>query len=416
MPDSDTEKQIQKDINKRLAECEEFLEVSKEILQKLNIHESKIISIKEGLESASYDANYNRNILNEFKRRRVYESDPSFNSYYNDYNSAVAGFQLTPNEIVNSFDDIEKNLNLISGIISNSSINMGTGAAVLHTYIEENNDNLIYNEINSSYPWKNPITEKDYLNLRLYNIKPNLSRTLDNIWDSLLFKCRQEENRSPAHLLREFMSDFLHTLVEEKDLLKLPWCKKTNKGNPTQRSMVLYVIKGEVNYKSEDDFENPIINIAKEYRNLYEKLNGYAHYRGESVRKNVRIKLKSFAETVQNLTREILRLRTLRLISENGRIDIGPCIDGGEVDIKITCSRCENIIAFGKIDFPAPYMRGEREIDTWKESENYDLICDKCDKEYSVFIDNSMYKAVIDFTRGTIPLYVDYDLKQKPFN
>ena len=407
---------IEEKINNKIKEIEEFMAISSGAIDKLNIQEARIINIKESLEAANYDAYYNHKTLSEINKRRAYDYDPNFIPYYDEFNTAAAGFKLNPRYIANSIENVERNLNTLTGMTSASNMYMGTGAAMIRNYIEENTDNKIYHEINLSYPWSNPITEKDVLKIRINNIKTRLAETLDSIWDSLLFKGRQEENRAPAHLIREFMSDFLHTLTPRDEILKLPWCEKSQNENPTQVSMVIYVIEGPSKVKSLKKFNINIINIAKEFRKLYQKLNGYTHYRGESVDRNIRTKLKTYAEIIQNLTKEILKLRTLRLISDNYRIDIGPCIDGGEIDIEILCSNCENRIAFDSIEFPSPYMGGKKEIDSWRQSEYSYLYCDDCDTEYTVYVDNSMYKAIIDFTEGPIPLYVDYRLRQKPLD
>ncbi len=219
--------------------------------------------------------------------------------------------------LLNSINDAENKMNFVTGATSNSNVNMATMSRILRNYLSDNYDNDIVNEIALEYPWNNPINMRNSLKEKVLPIKQNLAHTLDGLWDSLLFKGRKEENRPPALLMREFISDFLHTLTLRKDLLDLAWCKKSNKGNPTQKSMVIFVILGtNEKFKWDNKVYMPIVELATAYRSLYQTLNGYTHYRGEHVSKDNRIKLKSYAEQLQNYTLEILKLKRISFYSK----------------------------------------------------------------------------------------------------
>lgn len=108
------------------------------------------------------------------------------------------------------------------------------------------------------------------------------------------------------------MSDFLHTLAPRDDILKMGWFEKSERENPTQCSMVIFIILGpNENFEWNDNPYKPILEIATGYRRIYKKLNKYIHYRGDSTPKNVKIRLRAFAGQIQNYTLKIIKLREI---------------------------------------------------------------------------------------------------------
>ena len=312
MEEESREKDLEKKINKKIEECDSIIKVTIKAVKGLNITQKKILFAKENLESTNYNAQWNKNILSNLRDQQIYQWDPSFDGYFKAYDIGVTGLQDFSRELLSSINDIENKMDFISGASSSSNANMGTGCRILGNYLNDNRDNVVVNSIALENPWDNPIYSRNSLKERLFPIKAYLADTLDSLWDSLLFEGRIEENRPPALLMREFISDFLHTLTPRNDILKMDWCEKSERGNPTQRSMVIFVILGsDEDFSWNDKNYEPIVGIATEYRSLYEILNGYTHYRGEGTSKDVKIKLKSFAEQLQSYTLEILRLREI---------------------------------------------------------------------------------------------------------
>jgi len=310
MKEESRKKDLEKNLNKKIEDCDSILEITSKARKGLNTTQKKILFAKENLESTDYNARWNKNILINLRDQQVFQWDPSFDGYFKAYNTGVTGLQDFSREVLSSINDIDNKMDFISGATSNSDANMGTGCRILGNYLEDNRDINIINSIALENPWNNPFYSRDSLKEKLFPIKAYLADTLDNLWDSLLFKGRKEENRPPALLMREFMSDFLHTLSPRDDILKLDWCKKSRQGKPTTRSMVIFAILG-----SSEDFSwneknyEPLIELATGYRKLYNILSEYTHYRGGGTPNNVRINLKSFAEQLQSYTLEILRLR-----------------------------------------------------------------------------------------------------------
>lgn len=312
MEEESRKKDLVKNINIKIEECDSIIKVTTKAMKGLNTTQKKILFAKENLESTNYNAKWNKNILSNLRDQQVYQWDPSFDGYLKAYDTGVTGLHDFSRELLSSINDIENKMDFISGATSSSDANMGTGCRILGNYLNDNRDNVVVNTIALENPWDNPFYSRNSLKEKLFPIKAYLADTLDSLWDSLLFEGRKEENRPPALLMREFMSDFLHTLTPRDDIIKLDWCEKSEQGNPTQRSMVIFVILGsDEDFSWNDKNYEPIVGIATGYRSLYKILNGYTHYRGEGTSKDVKIELKSFAEQLQSYTLEILRLREI---------------------------------------------------------------------------------------------------------
>ena len=310
MKEESKKKILEKNLNKEIKECDSIIEITIKAVKLLDITQKKILFTKENLESTNYNARWNKNVLSNIRDQQIHKLDPTFDGYIKAYNTGVTGLQDFSRELLNSINYIGNKMDFISGATSNSDANMEIGCRILGNYLDDNKDNKVVNTIAFENPWNNPFYQRDSLKKKLLPIKRHLADTLDNLWDSLLFKGRKEENRPPALLMREFISDFLHTLSPRADILNLGWCKKSKQGNPTQHSMVIYAILGPIeNFKWKEKNYEPIVEIATVYRKLYETLSGFTHYRGGGTPTDVRIELRSFAEQLQSYTLKILKLR-----------------------------------------------------------------------------------------------------------
>lgn len=312
MIEKSKKKELKKKIDEKIEECNSILEFSTEAMKGLNTVEKKIIFSKENLESIKYNARWNKEILTNIRDRRVYQFDPNFDPYLNAYDKGVTRLQNFTKKLLSSMNDIENRMDFVTIATSNSDVNMGTGCRILGNYLNDNRENEVVNAIAFENPWDNPFISRDSLKEKILPIKTHLANTLDNVWDTLLFEGRKEENRPPALLMREFISDFLHTLAPRDEILKLDWCKKSEKENPTQRSMVIFIILGpNEDFEWNNNVYKPIVELATGYRRIYEKLNEYTHYRGDYIPKDVKIQLRAFAEQIQNYTLEIIKLREI---------------------------------------------------------------------------------------------------------
>lgn len=303
---------LNKKLKKKIEECDSFIDFTSKATKELNTTGKKILLAKENLKSAKYNAQWNKNVFKNFKELEVYKWDPDFNNYLKAYETGVTGIKDFSKEIMGAINRIEKESDFITGATSTSDVNMRIGHNILGNYFNDNRNNEIIRTIELQNPWDNPFNSRDSLKEELLPIKEHLTNTLDNLWDSLLFEGRKEENRPPTLLMREFISDFLHTLTSRDDILKLDWCRTSDRGNPTQPSMVINIIFGS---KKDFNWENktykPIVEIATRYREIYQILNRYTHYRGDGTPTDVKIELKSFAEQIQSYTLEILKLREI---------------------------------------------------------------------------------------------------------
>ena len=314
MKEKRRKRDFDKKLNKKMEECDSIIEITSKAMEGLNVTQKKILFTKESLESTKYNAQWNKKVLGNIRDEKIYQIEPSFDGYFKSYNTGVTGLQDFSRELLGSIKDVENRMGFISGAISNSDANMATGCRILGNFLDDNKSNNVVNSIALENPWNNPFSQRDSLKEKLLLFKGFLADTLDNLWDSLLFTGRNEENRTPALLMREFISDFLNTLSPRLDILKLDWCKKTKSGNPTQHSKVIFAILGpDESFSWKKKNYKPLVEIATVYRKLYKILNGFTHYRGGGTPNDVRIKLTSFAEQLQSYTLEILKLRAILL-------------------------------------------------------------------------------------------------------
>jgi len=65
-------------------------------------------------------------------------------------------------------------------------------------------------------------------------------------------------------------------------------------------------------------------------------------------------------------------------------------IEGCLIEIRFEC--CDEEILVGPIAVPAPFLGADNESESENTSETEDFICPKCEKNYSVYIGNTMYQ------------------------
>ena len=110
--------------------------------------------------------------------------------------------------------------------------------------------------------------------------------------------------------MREFISEFIQLCDPGNNIKNMDWCEYSNNKNPKQKSRVIYAIIGHnPKFDSNNPPNKPIVEIARNYRKLYQNLNGIAHTRSKKITSSIRIRLNIYFNQLIEYTETIISLR-----------------------------------------------------------------------------------------------------------
>lgn len=192
---------------------------------------------------------------------------------------------------------------------------MGTGAVGIHNLYSE------YKVINPNIPFyikdpqENPFRKKENLNVRLDQIDPILAQRMREISKSISNISEIKHLKNTAHLIREFISEFLQLCDPLNNVKKMSWVELTIIKKPKHISRVIFAIVGSNPlFDTSKSINEPFIDIAKKYRKLYNYLNGLAHLRKKTFEQHKRMLIKTYFDQLLEYTEIILNLRELYFI------------------------------------------------------------------------------------------------------
>jgi len=70
MEEESRKKDLEKNINKKIEECDSIIKVTSKAMKGLNPTQQKILFAKENLESTNYNAKWNKNILSNLRANK----------------------------------------------------------------------------------------------------------------------------------------------------------------------------------------------------------------------------------------------------------------------------------------------------------------------------------------------------------
>ena len=115
-----------------------------------------------------------------------------------------------------------------------------------------------------------------------------------------------------SHQIREFISYFLQVCDPDGEVKNMSWVEYSSPGTPTQKSRGIFAILGTTTSQS---ITPTIVDISKKYRELYDKLSGFAHKREGTVTPYIMMSIKTYYEEFLDYTEIILNLRDLHFQS-----------------------------------------------------------------------------------------------------
>lgn len=308
MSESDNNNDKFKKVKKMAEVSTQTLKDAKVFLDKTQID---IEFVSEGLERAIWDGEYITRSFDGFTRHPEILKNELFQDHLDFLQGELSGtidlVKDIHSRVKESFDDYS----YLSGAVSQSSINMGTGAIGLYEFYKEFKKVNPIAVFDFGNPEENPYRKVKNLNKRLDGIHPSLTLKADEISKSITIMSKMKHLNNVAHQIREFISHFLQMCDPDNNVKAMNWVELYNGKNPTQKSRCIYAIIGS---KPKTAISKPIEDIAKKYRDLYEKLNGLAHLRENSLSPKRIIQIKTFYAQFLDITEAILNLRDLHFL------------------------------------------------------------------------------------------------------
>lgn len=300
-------------IKRKVSELEEKLkkshEINRQFKEKIIGIEDDFDTLKLKIERNEWDGDWARKVITGVMNTGSLVNDDNFpkivdrtNYFLGEYNSQMTG-------VTGTIDDIRHRVNSLYSEVSQSTLNMGSGIALLDSWLEEPINRPAYHSVISQNPRNNPYYEKNIFISKLKKFTPKLLNSWEDIQKSFTNLGGIKMLKSTAHMMREFMSILLQFLSPDDEVKGMKWRILQNR-RVTQRSRTVYSILGK-----DDSFDwtiekyKNIIKIANIYRDLYVKLNKIAHIRGRINIIQIRIDLRAYFEDLQNYTMHILELR-----------------------------------------------------------------------------------------------------------
>lgn len=373
--------------------------------------------IRENLTKLRSQADQMYKTYSGIQSNKIYEGDPSIIDNINEFRSEIDGVIKSSKNFYEDSKNLSKKIDYLTSATSSSVVNMGTGIAFTDTYFNQHREEKPFKPIINIWEKRGPVIEKEILLNKLEKIDSKLGDFFSRIWDSLLFQGITRGEILPAHSMREFMSDFLQVTDPMNLVESMGWCE-FSKGSeiPTQRSRVIFAILEnldkfdwkKVKYRS-------YIEIANKYRDLYIKLNKYAHYRDRNLTTDIRFKLETYIKLLQNYTNEIINLRESQYSDEiptKWDFIYSSLTDGAIINIRFNCVNCNRELIFYSYELPSPYMGGDKHIDSYRYGERDSIECFNCSHIYEIDSYNSIPGWMISFEGENVPEFFKYRILQ----
>ena len=152
-----------------------------------------------------------------------------------------------------------------------------------------------------------PMDRKKELLPKLEKIKKGMSTKLEGAWQAINDKTKDDRFSQAANSARDMISDLLITLAPDEKVRNCKWFKsETQNGKPSQRQKARYTMLGVNDILDEKQLQ-PVDELAKSVRDVYEKLNPIVHQR--KYEKDLQATVENLIDQWQIYALELLELR-----------------------------------------------------------------------------------------------------------
>ena len=167
--------------------------------------------------------------------------------------------------------------------------------------------------------WNLPTPKENQQRLgpMLQKIRPSLETKLSGAWQTLYDRSKIDRFSQASSSMRELISETLQVLAPDKAVKETSWFKPERKnGRPTQEQRAYYAIVGN-NMDIRPENLKTLVELSKNIRLSYTKLNKYMHDRGNKNinEKDLEDQLVSVFNQTQIYLSEILRMRAKYFVS-----------------------------------------------------------------------------------------------------
>jgi len=166
-----------------------------------------------------------------------------------------------------------------------------------------------FKPISETFILEKPIEKKERIGNKLLQISTKLRDMFNSAWQSFLDESKDRCVIYPAHAMRELLSEFLQVLDPKSKVKEMNWCEFSDSKQPTQKSRVRFAILGTNDLSENNIFFKPIFDLMDKSREIYQKLNGYAHFRKEELPPNYKADLETYLATLQEVIESIINMR-----------------------------------------------------------------------------------------------------------
>jgi len=308
MTDEDENKDFE-NLKKRFARLTKILEGSKKQVQNTIRNYEFIV---EGIDRAVWDGVYIRKSFDKLEEYPEILENNLFRQQLKYLESQTSGIEVFSQDIAERVQKSYGDSAYLSGVVSQSNMNMGTGATGIYSFYTEFRKSNPAVPIILRNPKENPHRKKDKLIERLGNISPTLPEKVKKISGAMANIITLKQLNDTSHQIREFISYFLQVCDPNDEVKNMSWVEYSSPGTPKQKSRGIFAILGSTTSQS---ITPPIEDISKKYRELYDKLSGLAHKREGTVTPQILMSIETYYEQFLDYTEIILNLRDLHFQS-----------------------------------------------------------------------------------------------------
>lgn len=287
---------------------DKILENRSKINYAINEKQREMTIAKERNEFAIANIERTKLLLEATTEDRYTYPDPYFGSFINSASPIIDSELEFSEELRKRIEDFPAN-DVSLNATTSGSYSTAALSDIGSVYFDTQREKTEYKAIEAEYTTQKPIERKNEIANKLNEVRPKLKKMFVSAWQAFLDESKERDIIYSAHAMREVLSAFLHILAPDKKVKSKEWCELDKNGNPTQKTRVRFAILGNREHSENDFFFKPVKELMKQERNLYKKLNPYAHFRREQLPVTYRTNLEIYLATLQNIMESILSMR-----------------------------------------------------------------------------------------------------------
>ncbi|MCK5629481.1 MAG: hypothetical protein KAI26_02595 [Nanoarchaeota archaeon] len=251
-----------------------------EINESLRKVQQDVIAIKTNNEIDLSRLQVSRDFFSALPEKYYNDQDPVWASMISSVSGSLyTGLSFTEK----TYEDIDHTRLSTEALVSTTTALASTSGSIVdisHSGCKILREIPKMKEISKKIKTFSAIERKDEIAEKLAKISHSLRRDFDNAWQIFIQRDKLGWYKNACHSMREVLSDLPKKLDPNDEIKKWNWVEYSQAGGITQRSRIKFAIIG---FKEITD--NSYLDIIEKLRNnardLYNRLNKFAHFRKE---------------------------------------------------------------------------------------------------------------------------------------